>query len=340
MGKDTRKVTITHFTRKPRKLGNFSVEEYFDVLRKNISKEYNIRVKTMPFESSGILKRLINIIYTKLNQTEINHITGDIHYVNFLLPKKRTILTILDCGLLKNQIGIKFHLLNLIWFKLPVKKSAEIIAISSETKREIIQYTQCQSSKIKVIYVCINPNFIYTPKSFNKAQPRILQIGTAPNKNIDRLILALKDISCTLVVIGKLNEEQKKLIIEHNIHVELFERKLSNEEIVEQYHKCDIVSFISTLEGFGMPIIEANAIGRTVITANISSMPEIANDAAMLVDPYNIEAMNTGFKDLINNNQLREQLIQNGIRNKNKFDITAIAIEHEQIYKSIISSLF
>ncbi len=71
---------------------------------------------------------------------------------------------------------------------------------------------------------------------------------------------------------------------------------LTIDEVVDQYHKCDLVSFVSTYEGFGMPIVEANAIGRPVFTATVASMPEVAADAACLVDPFDVQAIRNGVR--------------------------------------------
>ena len=72
----------------------------------------------MPFESSGLFKRLANALYCIFKQGDINHITGDIHYVATFLKKKKTILTILDCGSLYQKKGFKYYVLKLIWFTI------------------------------------------------------------------------------------------------------------------------------------------------------------------------------------------------------------------------------
>ena len=77
---------------------------------------------------------------------------------------------------------------------------------------------------------------------------------------------------------------------------------LSQEAIIQQYIDCDMLSFVSTYEGFGMPIIEAQAIGRPVITSNIGAMKEVALDTACLVDPYDVESIKNGIQKLIREN--------------------------------------
>ena len=109
-------------------------------------------------------------------------------------------------------------------------------------------------------------------------------MGTAPNKNIERLATALSGIDCHLDCVGKLLDSQRAALIRARVpfteHV-----GLSDHEVLSRYAECHVVSFASTMEGFGMPILEANAVGRPVVTSNRSSMPEVAGNAACLVDP-------------------------------------------------------
>ncbi len=97
------------------------------------------------------------------------------------------------------------------------------------------------------------------------------------------------------MIIGKLSEETRKLLSDNNVECEIYDRRLSEEEVIEEYYKSDILAFVSTLEGFGMPILEANAVGRVVVTSNMTSMPEVANNAAHYVNPFSIDDINKGF---------------------------------------------
>ncbi len=291
----------------------------------------------MPFQNKGILKRLGNIVYCFLNQGDINHITGDIHYVAAFLKRRKTILTILDCGMLHFSKGLKHRLFKYFWYKMPAGKSAHITAISQATKQDVVKFTGCDEDKVSVVYVCINPAFTKKSKPFNVDEPRILQIGTAHNKNLERLIPALKGISCKLVVIGKVSNDLHKIIIANNVTCEILDWRLTDEEVREEYYKCDILSFVSTLEGFGMPIVEANAVGRVVITGNVTSMPEVAGNAAHLVDPFSIEDIRTGFIKIINDAAYREQLIENGYKNHSRFSKETITRQFSDLYKKIHS---
>lgn len=333
--KKDKKLKVVFFNRKPRALGNFSIEIYFQLIQNYLKDEFILINKVMPYESNGLLNRLGNVIYCFFNQGDVNHITGDIHYVAALIKKSKTILTVLDCGMLHETSGLKHKIFKALWFTIPLFKSKIITAISNATKHDLIQFTHCDANKIKVIYICISPAFVKNEKVFNSEKPRILQIGTAENKNIKRLIPALKSIHCTLVIIGKINENTKQLIAENNIDLELHNRRLSDEEVMHEYIKCDILSLVSTIEGFGMPIIEANAIGRICITGNITSMPEIAANAAHLVDPFDIQQIHDGFQLLINDKPYRDSLIVNGFENANRFSAASLAKQYASLYNEI-----
>jgi glycosyltransferase involved in cell wall biosynthesis len=330
-----KKIKVVHFSRKPRALGNFSVESYFKQVRENLPEEFEAINIEMPYESSGFFKRLANAFYCIFKQGDINHITGDIHYVAAYLKKSKTILTILDCGMLHQTSGLKHKIFKWFWFTMPISRVKLITAISTATKEDIIHFTGCPEDKIKVVYVCINPAFKAYPKEFNTKEPRILQIGTAANKNLARLIPALEGISCKLVIVGKIGEDIRELISKHKINLELIDWRLSDEEILEEYKKCDILSLVSTLEGFGMPIVEANAIGRVVITGNTTSMPEIAGDAAVMVDPFDIEAIKNGFLVIIGNAMNSKHLIDRGYINSNKFFPISVSNEYAVYYRQV-----
>ena len=112
-------------------------------------------------------------------------------------------------------------------------------------------------------------------------------MGTKPNKNLDRIVKALKGIHCKLVVVGALTDEQKKLIVDTGVDLENHVN-LDDAAIGRQYQAADVVMFVSTYEGFGLPILEAQAAGRPLITSRRSPMQEVAGPGSCLVDPENV----------------------------------------------------
>ena len=241
------KPKITFFHRKARAVGNYSVEFIFADVRRRLGDDIISVVVESKYESSGIFKRIFNCIQAYRNQSQINHVTGDINYVGLLLQPSKTIHTILDCVHLRSSKGIKHRVLKLFWLTIPLKRAAFITAISDSTKKEILKYTACDPDKIKVIHVAISDRFHRKDKEFNKLQPRILQIGTAPNKNIPRLIEAVKDIPCVLEIVGRADAGYEVLLKKYQINYE-FKSNLSEEEMIARYEAADIVSLVSTYE--------------------------------------------------------------------------------------------
>ena len=148
------------------------------------------------------------------------------------------------------------------------------------------------------------------------------------------MIKAIKAISCKLVIVGKLNEKQTILLRENNIdfenHFNIDENKL-----LGLYNESDIVSFISTYEGFGLPILEANAVGRVVITSNIEPMETVAAEVAYKVNPYDINEIRKGIQILIKDASLREELILSGFENAKQYKPQQIAIQYYNLYNKV-----
>jgi len=99
MGTKNGRIKVVFFNRKPLTMGNFRIEMYFQLVRQNLKLPYVPVYREVPFFNTGFFKRLGNTLYCLFNQGDINHITGDIHYVAAFLKKKKTVLTVHDCGI-------------------------------------------------------------------------------------------------------------------------------------------------------------------------------------------------------------------------------------------------
>lgn|SRR4030067_2030730 len=320
-----------------RKRGNetYSLEGYFDTLRKFIPQEIESAIAESTFISRGIFKRLYNIVEAPFRQGDVNHITGDVHYLSYFLKKDKTLLTILDCVFTQYSTGYRNKILRYLWYVIPEKRASLISVISQSTKNELLKVISCNPDKIKVVPICISSNFIYKDKEFNEKKPLILQVGTKENKNLLRLFKALRGIPCRLDLVGKLSEAQTNALKEHNIEYSN-SWGLPESEIIRKYEDCDMVTLISTYEGFGMPILEANAVGRVVVTSNIMSMPEVAGNAACLVDPYSIDSIRDGILRVIKEKEYRDSLILNGLKNMLRFKPEIIINKYMTLYNEII----
>lgn len=330
------KIAVVYFQRRPRPTFSFSLEYIFEDLRDKLKDNIKAEVKISKFFNDGYFSKFYNIIEAAFRQgNSVNHITGETHFLNLLMKKKTILLTVLDCGMMQRKSGIAKYIVKCLYLTWPIKRSNYVTAISEITKQEIVVYTGCDPNKIIIIPVAVDA--IYKPffKKFNSVSPSILHIGTGYNKNLIRLIEALHGLDCKLEIIGKLNNEQIDALLKNKITYNV-EAGISQERMLEKYHTCDILAFISIFEGFGMPIIEANSVERVVITSNISSMPEVSGNAACMVDPFEVNDIRKGIVKLIENEAYRNDLIKNGRLNKLRFDSKKIADSYLSLYKNIV----
>ena len=312
-----------------------SIEILFGTVRKYLPDDIETNVFISKYQSRGLFRRIYNIFEAVLYQGEVNHVTGDVHFLTYLLKKKRTILTIHDCVSVVHSSGIKRFLLKSFWYTLPAKRVQYITVISEKTKKEFLEFVDFPEDRIFLIPNCISEDFRYVEKKpFNQNKPRILQIGTIFNKNLPMLCEALRGFACILDIVGRLTDEQIQILKENKIdYINSF--GISEQQLIEKYGQADILSFVSTYEGFGLPLIEAQATGTPVITSNISPMKEVAGYGACLVDPSDRDSIKNGIKKICQNEQYRRTLIQYGLDNVKKYSPEYIANMYADLYRKV-----
>lgn len=327
------RIRVVHFQRRPL-TGQYSLERLFADVRAALSDRIDVKIWQSRHGSIGVWRRLYSVFEAAVAQGEVNHVTGDVHFLTYLMDRKRTVLTIADCVTLERLRGLKRRVFWFFWYWLPVQRCRAITVISESTKRELLRYVACDPDSVHVIHCCISDDFQAVPAEFNREYPRLLHIGTGQNKNLERVAEALEGIPCRLAIIGKLSQSQRDALGRHRIDWENLVG-LGEQALLEQYHKSDMVVFASTYEGFGLPIAEANAVGRPVVTSTLYSMPEVAGDAACLVDPYKTESIREGILRVISDSDYRDALIKNGYRNVERFRPAVIAAHYSDLYRRI-----
>ena len=324
-----------------KELNAHSVERVFSSIIPLISNMCETEQYYMPHYRVSLKKLLSNVLtasrIAKQNSaSDVFHITGDIYYVSIALPREKAVLTVLDTVSLEQTYGIKRFLLKTLWFSIPLRWCKYITVISEKTERELISLFPFCKDKLTVIPCPVDSSFTRATKEFNSEQPIVLQVGTKSNKNLNRVIQALEGIPCELRIIGKLTAEEEKKLVEKGIKYRNYVN-ISNAEIVEQYRKCDFVIFASTYEGFGMPIVEAQASGKPVITSNIEPMISVAGDGACLVDPYDIDSIRNGIKRIISDDHYRNQLVLLGLDNCKKYSVSNVSTQYLKMYDMVKS---
>jgi len=323
-------VKVVFLYRQPREW-LFSIETVFDLVKRGLSG----RLVIGTFYSTGnILSDLFRVMLTK---ADIYHITGHTHYLSLASPSAKTVLTIHDLGHYEKTLtGFTRWLYGLLWFRLPLRKVRYITTISHFTKERLLAHFPIDRSRIKVIYNPVDPQYVLSERLSSNEVPIILQIGSGHNKNIGRLIEAVKGVECILLLVGKLNLGIKQRMDDLSIRY-INKVNVPNSEMVNVYQQADLLFFASTYEGFGLPIIEANACGIPVITSNQGAMAEISDNgnAACLVDPTSVDEIAQGINKILHNEHYRRTLIKNGLNNARQFDHRLIADQYFEYYQSI-----
>jgi glycosyltransferase involved in cell wall biosynthesis len=332
---ETAKMRVTFFQRRPQR-ANFSIERLFADVRRMFPESIDARVVVSRFPSRGLWGRVYNVIEAAFRQGDVNHITGDVHFLTFFLRKRKTLLTIHDLVSVHRLRGLRRSMLLFFWYWLPIRRSAMVTVISLSTKEDLFRHIKVDPRKVRVVYDCVSEDYHPTPKEFITNKPVILQIGTGENKNIERVAQALEDIPCHLRILGRLNTKQEAVLrkygVEHSSALDI-----SDEHVVDEYQRCDMLVFVSTFEGFGLPIVEAQATGRPVVTSNILSMPEVAGEAACLVNPFDVASIRRGVLKVINDSLYRDELVKRGFENVGRFRAEKIAQEYISIYRELLA---
>ncbi len=325
---------VVHHERLPY-AGQVSIERLFEEIRAFLPDEFEVTQATSPQPSRGLLSRLANLKSARRQVGDIHHIVGDTHYLALGLGGGRTVLTIHDCAALNRLGGWKREILRQLWYVLPMRRAAVVTTISQTTKDELRRWVGDLADKVVVIPNCVCSEFTPDAKPFNSEAPVVLQVGTGWNKNVERVAEALKGTACRLEIVGELNAAQRTGLTESGVRFSELGR-LSDRDLVEAYRRCDLLVFASLYEGFGLPILEAQATGRPVITSSISSMPEVAVDSACLVDPLDVDSIRNGVLRVVGDSTYREGLVLAGYENVKRFSAGTIAARYADVYRKLL----
>lgn len=312
----------------------YSIAKVFRPIIYHISQKNDTSYIEMPAPSYKPLQIIRNIYFVRKEINKFNpdiiHIIGSEHYLLPFISKKKSIITVHDIGFFTNENRLLKKIWKYIMFILPLNLAKIKVFISEKSKNECSTYL-INRNNLKVIPDCVEDNYMYKDNIIlNK--PKILQIGTKQNKNITRVIQAIKGLNIHYRIIGKLDENTLKQLESNKIDFSNA-YNLTDEEILNEYYNCNIVSFPSLYEGFGMPIIEGQATGRIVVTSDLPPMNQIANqDSAILVNPYDINSIKEGFIKAMN---ISQTMIEAGLANAYKYSAKNVSLQYIDLYKSL-----
>jgi glycosyltransferase involved in cell wall biosynthesis len=300
---------------------------------------FHVKYSKIPFKLvySRIICKALPVSYHNImgNKAEINL------FFTYKIPRVRykgiTISTIHDLIPLRvpqehKQIEIDYR--NDITYAM--EHSDHIITVSETSKKDIISEFNFPEKKITVIPNGVDFNFfnefvdestlLTTRKKYKLPKKFILYFGNIrKHKNVSSLIKAYSLLPIEIrdevsLVITQGNDDLFQLVKELNIEKQVcFTTFIDDLDLPSMYKLAMVMVFISLYEGFGLPVIEAMAAGTPVITSNISSMPEIAGNAAVLVNPLQLDEISASLEKIIQDSDFRDQLIKLGFENAKKY---------------------
>jgi glycosyltransferase involved in cell wall biosynthesis len=238
---------------------------------------------------------------------------------------------------------------------MAARRATRVMTVSESSKRDILRFVDIPADKIDVIYNAYDERFGVEPSEEEVVRVReryqlhdrfVLYAGNVkPHKNLERLIQAfhlvrrrgLDDLK--LVLIGdeiSRYASLRRAVHQHQLHKYVrFLGYLPEETLAVMYRLAGLFAFPSLYEGFGLPPLEAMASGTPVVTSNLSSLPEVTGDSAILVDPYDPEAIADGMHQVLTNDELRRELRQKGIARARQFSWEDSIRRVHAIYESV-----
>ena len=280
------------------------------------------------------------------------------HYVLPLLTPCRSVVTIHDSihlmfpQYLPNRLAYGYARAS---FWVATHRSSRILTVSEASKRDILRFFQVPSDKVTVIPNAIDERFGVVPTDEEVVRVReryqlsdrfVLYAGNVkPHKNLERLIDAFFILrqegfgNLQLLIIGsEISKYATLRLAVHRYHLHKHVHFLGfvpNETLAVLYRLADAFAFPSVYEGFGLPPLEAMASGTPVLTSNLSSLPEVVGDAAVLVNPYEPRAIADGLGRLLTDVTLRQDLHGRGVARARQFSWERSVSRSRDIYNEV-----
>lgn len=283
---------------------------------------------------------------------------GLYHATDFVLPpihqQTKSIVTIHDLSYIRVPETASPSLKKYLDVVVPrsIARATHVHAVSETTRQDIITLYNTPPEKVSVIFNAVEPRF--KPMDISKDVlakyhipdiPYIISVGTVqPRKNYSRLVKSLVQLrqkhDVHLVIAGGRGwlEDEFYATIQQTgmtdyVHVTGF---VADEDLPTLYSGAICMAYPSLYEGFGIPVLEAMACGTPVLTSTTSSLPEVAGTSAILVDPYDIDAIHNGLERLISDQDLRKTLSEKGLSQAQKFTWEHSAHQLKHLYTQLL----
>ena len=338
---------VTWIQRQQRANSNHSIERCFAAIesgfRAGEKLAIDLNTEVVPLATSGVWSMVKNCIATWMIRTDLAHITGDINYVVPFVRANKRLLTVHDVGHVQDPKHSKFKrwFLLLIWFRIPLRFTDTVICVSEQSLERLNRLVPAARGQRRVVIpaAILEPSEAPTAqRPFETTKPVVLQIGSAQHKNLQRVWKACIDLDCHLAIVGSKTDEistlQSSYALSHSIH-----STVSDEALEQLYLHCDAVVFVSTHEGFGMPLIEAQVFGKPCVTSAIEPMKSNSGDGAFLVDPIDTEDIREALHRALTDTAAIEEVVKKGRENAKRFSGVEVARLHARVYAEEIRNI-
>ncbi len=280
-----------------------------------------------------------------------------LHVPHFNIPVMyggKLVVTVHDLIYLRNDNYLRYAYVSWL-FRVIEKKAAAVITVSEYTKKDLLDhFPSLRPDRVFVTYEAASPIFQKITDSrildaakerFAIKKPFVLYVGSLKaHKNIPALIRAMdflrrgKKIEHELVLVGRSdpkNREMADLLARHSFVRYLGE--LSDSDLVYLYNMADLFVLPSFWEGFGLPVLEAMACGTPVAVSNRASLPEVAGDAALLVDPASVDGISDVLYNILSDNELRKDRVSKGFDQVKRFSWKNTAQQTLKVYQQVLA---
>ncbi len=318
-----------------------------------------------------------NLVWGGNTRNKLIRILGEQVYLPRLVRRKGIDLLFSPCniGPRNPSVPMVITLFDLHWLRFPelfsplrlaylrraltwsTRQAEAVLTISENSKQDLINLLSVPEEKITVTYVGLDPLFREIPEKSELQDLRrryglkdrfILSVGQLhKRKNIPGLLQAFRRLAdhspwnVQLVLAGGEGDgaaEVREAVRPIGRDRVVFTGCLPDEDLLRFYHAAECLVYPSFYEGFGLPVLEAMACGCPVITSNVSSLPEVAGEAALLIDPYRIETITNALVSLLTNPGLAQTLIQKGFEQARRFTWEAAARKTLDVFEKVKAS--
>lgn len=341
-----------------RLLSKFYSENNYSIYAvKSPSKEISIPETNYKYPAGGLFKsfwRSFGIV-KDLKKDKIDLFHGLSNEIPYGLRKAgiASVVTIHDLIFIRYPEYFQFadRIIYKLKFKYAAVNADRVIAISEQTKRDIINYFGVSEDRIQVVYQNCDPVF-YTKTSdiekkrirqeYNLPEKYALNVGTIEErKNLLLVVQALKDVKqLHLVVVGKKTayaDKVEEYITQNGLTSRVhFLKNVQHQDLPGIYQQAELFIYPSRFEGFGIPIIEALHSGIPVIAATGSCLEEAGGKGSVYIDPDDAQSLSEQINQLLINSEQRQAMVLAGQIHLKRFEDTKIAAEMMQLYKNTL----